>query len=59
MATELKPDQWEKMTFEELLDQRTTLNSRYGYLLSQAKPEIAKSLIDGIQKLDAIINSKI
>lgn len=49
---------WEEMTFSDLLEQKNILMNRYEFLMQQENTTYAAAIVQGIQQLDAIIQTK-
>lgn len=49
---------WEDMTFSELIEQKNVLMNRYEFLMQQENKSYVGPLIQGIQQIDALIQTK-
>jgi len=52
---EVKPDEWESMTFDQLLTQKSILLDRYEFMVAKGYTQPAKLMLEGIAKIDALI----
>ena len=49
---------WEEMTFSDLIEQKNILMNRYEFIMQQENKSYAAVLIQGIQQVDALIQTK-
>lgn len=51
----VKPEEWETMSFDQLMTQKNIMLERYEFLSAKGYTDIARTLWDGIQRLDSIL----
>lgn len=49
---------WEEMNFSDLIEQKNILMSRYEFIMQQENKSYATVLIQGIQQIEALIQTK-
>lgn len=54
----VKPDQWSDMSFDQLMEQKSVMLDRYEFFISKGYKEPAALIVQGIEKIDAIIFSR-
>jgi len=52
---EIKPTEWENMSFDQLMAQKTIMLDRYEFLIRRGYEQQSKFLIEGITKLDSLL----
>lgn len=52
---EVKPGEWETMTADQLITQKSLMLDRYDFLMSKGYKDGAKMILEGIAKLDSLI----
>lgn len=55
---QIDAERWPTMTFDELMSQKAILIRRYDIAITTKKPLLAKAMIEGLSKLDTLIQSK-
>lgn len=55
---QIKPDLWESMNFDQLLNQKTIMLDRYIFLVEKGYREPAKMVDEGIKKIDYLLSKK-
>ena len=55
----VQSEKWEKMSVNELLDQKSIMFNRYEFLLTSENPEQAKQILNGINRLENLIQERI
>lgn len=49
---------WEEMNFSDLIEQKNILINRYEFIMQQENKSYASALIQGIQQIEALIQTK-
>lgn len=49
---------WEEMNFSDLIEQKNILMNRYEFIMQQENKSYAPVLIQGIQQIEALIQTK-
>ncbi len=49
---------WEEMNFSDLMEQKNILMNRYEFIMQQENKSYAPVLIQGIQQIEALIQTK-
>lgn len=49
---------WEEMNFSDLMEQKNILMNRYEFIMQQENKSYAPALIQGIQQIEALIQTK-
>lgn len=49
---------WEEMNFSDLIEQKNILMNRYEFIMQQENKSYATVLIQGIQQIEALIQTK-
>lgn len=52
---EVKPDEWEQMSADQLITQKSIMLDRYEFLVRKGYQAPAQMLLEGIARLDALI----
>ncbi len=49
---------WEEMTFSDLIEQKNIMMNRYEFIMQQENKSYADQLIQGIQRIEELIQTK-
>jgi hypothetical protein len=52
---QIKPEEWDTMSFDQQMAQKTILLDRYEYMLARGYTEQSRVIYEGIQKLDSLM----
>lgn len=52
---EVKPDEWENMTADQLISQKSIMLDRYEFLAAKGYKVPAQMVLEGIARLDSLI----
>ena len=52
---QVKPEDWETMSFDQLMAQKTIMLDRYEFLINKGYTQQATILYEGIAKLDSLM----
>lgn len=54
----VRSDEWEHMSYDELVEQRIIMTDRYDYLMRIEQFTIAEQVEQGLERLENLIKSK-
>jgi hypothetical protein len=52
---EVKPNEWEQMTADQLIDQKTIMLDRYEFMIRKGYKQQAQMILEGVAKIDSLI----
>jgi len=52
---EVKPNEWDQMTPDQLIGQKTIMLDRYEFMIRKGYKQQAQMILEGIAKLDSLI----